>query len=124
MQGLLGHSVRKYAIGNSTDPWEILITSIASLAAYYFAYHSDDARPAAQIDTDLKRKQVDQILMYASKSQPLLSSRIKESPARADNAASPSRESVLDPAPTRHAPYTEGQRVREKSKYESHHWLK
>lgn len=41
------------------------------------------------------------------------------SPARTDTAGSPSQESSSDPAPTRHAPATEGQRVVEKSKYES-----
>ena len=41
------------------------------------------------------------------------------SPARTDTAGSPSQESSNDPAPTRHAPATEGQRVFEKSKYES-----
>lgn len=40
-------------------------------------------------------------------------------PARTDTAGSPSQESSSDPAPTRHAPATEGQRVWEKSKYES-----
>ena len=45
----------------------------------------------------------------------------KEWPPRVDNATSPSQESVLDPAPTRHVPYTEDQRLREKSKYESHY---
>lgn len=40
-------------------------------------------------------------------------------PARTDAAGSPSQESSADPAPTRHAPATEGQRVLEKSKYES-----
>ena len=64
---------------------------------------------------------MNQIFMYASKSQPLLLSCVKEGPPRADNATSPSQESVLDPAPTRHAPYTEDQRLREKSKYESHY---
>lgn len=41
------------------------------------------------------------------------------SPARTDTAGSPSQESSSDPAPTRHAPTTEAQRVFEKSKYES-----
>jgi hypothetical protein len=39
---------------------------------------------------------------------------------RQDHSGSPSQEaSTLDPAPTRHAPESEGQRVREKSKYEA-----
>jgi hypothetical protein len=36
---------------------------------------------------------------------------------RDDHAADPAREANADPAPTRHAPYTEGQRTSEKSKY-------
>ena len=40
-------------------------------------------------------------------------------PARTDPSGSPSQEASGDPAPTRHAPATEGQRVVEKSKYES-----
>jgi hypothetical protein len=40
-------------------------------------------------------------------------------PARADSTGSPSQEATIDPAPTRHAPHTEGQRVTEKSKYET-----
>jgi len=40
-------------------------------------------------------------------------------PARTDMAGSPSYETSTDPAPTRHAPATEGQRVFEKSKYEA-----
>ncbi|KAF4974982.1 hypothetical protein FZEAL_8166 [Fusarium zealandicum] len=41
------------------------------------------------------------------------------SPARTDSTGSPSQEASTDPAPTRHAPETEAQRVDEKSKYES-----
>lgn len=40
-------------------------------------------------------------------------------PARTDMAGLPSYEANNDPAPTRHAPTTEGQRVFEKSKYEA-----
>jgi hypothetical protein len=40
-------------------------------------------------------------------------------PPRSDSSGSPSQESTLDPAATRHAPHTEDQRVREKSKYET-----
>lgn len=38
---------------------------------------------------------------------------------RTDPSGSPSQEASGDPAPTRHAPATEGQRLVEKSKYES-----
>ncbi len=36
-----------------------------------------------------------------------------------DVAGSPSSEASHDPAPTRHAPENDGQRIREKSKYEA-----
>ncbi|RCI11217.1 hypothetical protein L249_7646 [Ophiocordyceps polyrhachis-furcata BCC 54312] len=39
--------------------------------------------------------------------------------ARTDSAGSPSQEASSDPAPTRHAPATEAERIAEKSKYES-----
>lgn len=45
--------------------------------------------------------------------------RSNDAPAGNDFAGSPSQEANSDPAPTRHAPATEGQRVFEKSKYES-----
>jgi hypothetical protein len=40
-------------------------------------------------------------------------------PPKTDSSGSPSQEASTDPAPTRHAPDTEGQRVREKGKYET-----
>lgn len=40
-------------------------------------------------------------------------------PPRNDHSGSPNQEATSDPAPTRHAPESEGQRVREKSKYEA-----
>lgn len=39
--------------------------------------------------------------------------------AQADEASNPSKEASMDPAPTRHAPEDEAQRMREKSKYEA-----
>lgn len=41
------------------------------------------------------------------------------SPARTDNAGSPTEEAGADPAPTRHEPETDFQRIAEKSKYET-----
>ena len=38
-------------------------------------------------------------------------------PLRSDYTADPSSEASADPAPTRHAPATEGQKTLEKSKY-------
>lgn len=50
--------------------------------------------------------------------RPISSSTMGGGPARTDAVASPGQETGDDPAPTRHAPETEGQRVVEKSKYE------
>ena len=47
------------------------------------------------------------------------SSQRPERSRTSDYAGSPSQEASSDPAPTRHAPETEGQRVEEKSKYEA-----
>jgi len=47
---------------------------------------------------------------YMSKSSP---------PSNTDSASNPSMEATEDPAPTRHAPTTQGQQVEEKSKYEA-----
>lgn len=41
-------------------------------------------------------------------------------PARDETAGSPSQEASWDPAPTRHEPTTEQQRINEKGKYEGH----
>ena len=51
--------------------------------------------------------------------QPTSASTGGSSPVRHDNAGSPSQEATSDPAPTRHEPATEQQRLDEKSKYES-----
>jgi hypothetical protein len=52
-------------------------------------------------------------------SQPGKSAGTNGGPARSDHSGSPSQEATSDPAPTRHAPESEGQRIREKSKYEA-----
>jgi hypothetical protein len=104
--------------------------SLAGGAAYYFAKQSINADRAARFEAEQKRRRRQESLEYSAKapSQPASSSSISGSakegftnggPARSDHSGSPSQESTLDPAPTRHAPATEGQRVREKSKYET-----
>lgn len=61
----------------------------------------------ARLDEARRKKQVADSLEYA------------ENVPRTDVAGSPSQEFSADPAPARHAPATESQRVEEKSKYES-----
>lgn len=94
---------------------------------------------AAKFEEQRRRKQIVESLEYSANvpSRPLSSATMGGSgamgnggvggggaggggPARTDAAGSPSQESSGgDPAPTRHAPTTEAQRVAEKSKYES-----
>jgi hypothetical protein len=98
--------------------------------AYYFAKKSINADRAARFEAEQRRRRVQESLEYSNSvpSKPTTSSAMGGSaaakptnggPARADSSGSPSQEATLDPAPTRHAPESEGQRVREKSKYET-----
>lgn len=58
--------------------------------------------------------------------QPMEGQRRREMPSRINNgppgvavSGPPSQESAFDPAATRHAPYTEGERARDPSKFEA-----
>ncbi|KAK4179541.1 hypothetical protein QBC36DRAFT_179943, partial [Triangularia setosa] len=103
---------------------------IAGGAAYYFAKQSIDADRRARLEEQRKRKSMVDSLEYSQNvpTQPLSSSAMGGSaaaaptngtPARTDTVGSPSQETGNDPAPTRHAPATESERVLEKSKYEA-----
>lgn len=92
-------------------------TPLAGGGAYYFAKKQINADRAARYETELKKKQLQQSLEYTGVGNER--SNTNGGPPRSDHSASPSQESTLDPAPTSHAPDTEGQRLREKSKYES-----
>ncbi len=94
---------------------------VAGGAAYYFAKKSINEDRAARFEAEQRRRRVQESLEYSAKVEPHSSGRAKKNggPARADSTGSPSQEATLDPAPTRHAPHTEGERVREKSKYET-----
>jgi hypothetical protein len=91
---------------------------LAGGGAYYFAKKQINADRAARFEAEQRKKQMQQSLEYSSFEKPT-SSGTNGGPPRSDHSGSPSQESTLDPAPTRHAPDTEGQRVREKSKYET-----
>jgi len=82
----------------------------------------------ARLDEQRRKKQMIDSMEYSDNvpSRPMSSATMGYAdatpgggPARTDTAGSPSQESSADPAPTRHAPATEGQRVAEKSKYEN-----
>ncbi|PNY26158.1 Calcium homeostasis endoplasmic reticulum protein [Tolypocladium capitatum] len=93
----------------------------AGAGAYYFAKQEINADRRAKLEQARKKKQDIQSLEYsvAASGPPASSATTNGSPARTDSAGSPSQEASNDPAPTRHAPATESERVREKSKYES-----
>jgi hypothetical protein len=86
--------------------------------AYYFAKKSINEDRATRFEADRRRRQRQAELEYSSQ-QASRSKQGSEIPPRSDHSGSPSQEATLDPAPTRHAPESEGQRVREKSKYEA-----
>ncbi|KAK1599460.1 uncharacterized protein LY79DRAFT_699340 [Colletotrichum navitas] len=93
---------------------------VAGGTAYYFAKQSINADRAARFEEQRKKKMLAQSLEYGDNvpAQPGSASTMSGE-ARTDTAGSPSQESSSDPAPTRHAPATESERVFEKSKYES-----
>ncbi|KAK4148180.1 uncharacterized protein C8A04DRAFT_23976 [Dichotomopilus funicola] len=100
---------------------------VAGGAAYYFAKRSINADRQSRLEEQRKKKAMVDSLEYSENvpTRPLSSATMgggatsNNTPARTDTAGSPSQESSSDPAPTRHAPTTEAQRVFEKSKYES-----
>ncbi|KAF7534989.1 hypothetical protein G7054_g5786 [Neopestalotiopsis clavispora] len=101
---------------------------VAGGGAYYFAKQQINADRAQRLEDSRRKRQMIDSLEHSENvpSHPGSSSTMGSSPAttngtspRTDPSGSPSQEAGTDPAPTRHAPATEGQRVFEKSKYES-----
>ncbi|EOD52978.1 hypothetical protein BKCO1_3000050 [Neofusicoccum parvum] len=91
------NTIRSTAYG-----WGILI--VAGGGAYYFAKKEINAERAEKAAADRRKREMQQRL---------------EAQAFSNGGANPSHEASQDPAPTRHAPATEGQQVLEKSKYEA-----
>lgn len=103
--------------------------------AYYFAKQSINADRAARFEAEVKRKaqlraMEDQDRRKAATQSPTPASTAGEDASlkranmprfqnAADDVASPSAEASHDPAPTRHEPMTENERVVEKGKYEA-----
>lgn len=89
--------------------------------SYYFAKKSINADRKSRLEERLKKKSMVESLENSQNgsSRAGAAEDLNGSPARIDTAGSPSQESSSDPAPTRHAPTTEAERVAEKSKYES-----
>ncbi|KAK8101637.1 uncharacterized protein PG998_006950 [Apiospora kogelbergensis] len=101
---------------------------VAGGGAYYFAKREINAGRAAKLEEQRRKKQMIESMEYGQNvpSHPISSSTMgagnstyASTSPRTDPTGSPSQEASGDPAPTRHAPSTEGQRVLEKSKYES-----
>ncbi|PYH96120.1 hypothetical protein BO71DRAFT_448849 [Aspergillus ellipticus CBS 707.79] len=107
---------------------------VAGGGAYYFAKKSINADRASRFEADVKRKAQLAAMEAEHRRQTTLNAPQTPSPSddpslkraniarlhsSADDVASPSAEASHDPAPTRHEPETEAERVLEKSKYES-----
>ncbi|KAI0115512.1 hypothetical protein GGR51DRAFT_555944 [Nemania sp. FL0031] len=94
---------------------------IAGAGAYYFAKKSINADRAQRFEEAQRKKRYIESLEHpnSSSSNPTKPPSGNDAPISTDFAGSPSQEASADPAPTRHAPTTEAQRVFEKSKYES-----
>ncbi|KAF5690247.1 hypothetical protein FBULB1_9416 [Fusarium bulbicola] len=101
--------VGKYS-HNSFFPITSIDHIIAGGGAYYFAKQQINADRQAKMEAHRKKRQMIENLETTEGNG---------SPARTDSTGSPSQEASSDPAPTRHAPETESQRIGEKSKYES-----
>jgi len=82
--------------------WGSLI--VAGGGAYYFAKKEINAS-RREAYMRLQQKQYENSMMYIPDNQ--------------DTAAKPSSEATSDPAPTRHEPKNDEERMREKSKYEA-----
>ncbi|RHZ69582.1 hypothetical protein CDV55_105251 [Aspergillus turcosus] len=103
---------------------------VAGGGAYYFAKTSINADRASRYEAELKKKaQLAAIeAEHRRQSQPtkapsenpnLQRANMARFQSATDDVASPSAEAGHDPAPTRHEPETEAERVLEKGKYEA-----
>ncbi|KAI6512320.1 hypothetical protein MCOR14_000740 [Pyricularia oryzae] len=94
---------------------------LAGGGAYVFAKRSINADRQARWDEQKRKRAMIESLEHSDNIMNLKpsSNESHSAPPRTDTAGSPSQESNSDPAPTRHAPSTEGERVGEKSKYEA-----
>ena len=87
--------------------------SKAGGGAYWAAKRSINADKKAHHEAEMRRRRLTESLEYSAPHS-------KDAHHKGiDHASNPSTEASHDPAPTRHAPENEGQRVKEKSKYEA-----
>ncbi len=83
-------------------------------SAYYFAKRSINEERLAKFQAQGEKARHNAML-----EQQHHESSAGAAAARYDHSGSPSSEANIDPAPTRHAPETDAQRIREKSKFEA-----
>lgn len=106
-----------------------LTISSAGVGSYIFAKRQVNADRRAKLEELREKRRMNHSMEYSDNvpTHPISSSTmgaggepVGPPAARTDAAGSPSQEAGGgDPAPTRHAPVTEDQRVEEKSKYEA-----
>ncbi|OAA66956.1 hypothetical protein SPI_01532 [Niveomyces insectorum RCEF 264] len=89
----------------------------AGAVAYVFAKRSINADRQERLNEQRRKRAAANAMEYPNSNS--FASASPNNAARSDLAGSPSQEASADPAPTRHAPATESQRVAEKSKYEA-----
>jgi hypothetical protein len=106
---------------------------VAGGGAYYFAKKSINADRASRYEAELKKKAqlaameaehrrqstLNEPITAPSENPSLKRANMARFQSAADDVASPSAEAGHDPAPTRHEPETEAERVLEKGKYEA-----
>ncbi|KAJ5949019.1 hypothetical protein N7454_002326 [Penicillium verhagenii] len=108
---------------------------VAGGGAYYFAKQSINADRQNRFETEMKRKAQNRAMEDEHRRQAatvgpistptpgddasLKRANMSQFQNAADDVASPSAEASHDPAPTRHEPMTENDRVLEKGKYEA-----
>ncbi|KAM5437487.1 hypothetical protein McanCB49686_005199 [Microsporum canis] len=98
---------------------------LAGGGAYYFAKRSINADRLTRFDATQKRKdelaKAEASARAAAEQSKAASARVERlnSGPQKDDAYSPSEELGHDPAPTRHEPDTDAQRLAEKGKYEA-----
>ncbi|KNG51847.1 putative SET-like protein [Stemphylium lycopersici] len=128
MQGQISITARRHPHhGHQSKPantrhsygWATLI--VAGGGAYFFAKRSINADRAQKAEMDRqKRARIYALEQGLETSQPPTTPLNPTArPGSTRSEANPSMQANQDPAPTRHAPMDEGQRVGEKSKYEA-----
>lgn len=136
MQVGLGLPLRRYGNTSNNSTATLLFAGTgltllpnlpAGAGAYVFAKRSINSDRQARLEEQRKKRSMIESLEYTerngmspqqSSASAMGGSKPTEKPNNTDPVGSPGREQY-DPAPTRHAPTTEGERVLEKSKYET-----